>query len=178
MHKYFLPRRKFLWRLIQSLISFLIASKSLDQFSAKALAQKKPDETTNFTKDEFDIVESITSIIIPSDVNPGAREAHVAEYVVQVFQIQGSDTVSAVRSVLSAINKQSLDIFSAKYNSLNQQQQKMIVNFVASSPQLSYFWSQLRTLTVLRFYSLPVGYKPTGLPGPNVDKGGFPKKSC
>lgn len=173
-------RRDFFLKSSQYILAFSILVRGVERggASAEEVLYKSKHKGNAFTDDEFKIIKSIASIIIPTDINPGANETGVAEYLLQVFQQQGTQTVQAIKSVLEIINTQAKQLFFAPYNGLNQQQKEKLVGIIATTPQFAQFWRQIRTLTVLRFYSLPEGYKPAGLPGPNVDRGGFPFLGC
>lgn len=173
-------RRDFFFKLTQYFLTVSVLGRGIEQGLASAQTTFTLSQTnsTAFTGDEFKIIKSITSIIIPTDENPGANETGIAEYLLQVFQQQGTETVTAIKGALATINAQAQQFFAAAYNDLTQQQQAQLVEIIAKTPDYAPFWQPVRTLTVLRFYSLPEGYKPAGLPGPNVDRGGFPFLGC
>ncbi|MEH2361776.1 gluconate 2-dehydrogenase subunit 3 family protein [Nostoc sp.] len=180
MFKQGMNRREFFLKLSQYFLTFSVLGRGIEQglASARPTFTPRPNNSIAFTKDEFKIIKSITSIIIPTDENPGANETRIAEYVLEAFQERGTETVTAIKGALATINAQSQQFFAATYNNLTQQQQEKLVEIIAKTPDYASFWQPLRTLTVLRFYSLPEGYKPAGLPGPNVDRGGFPFLGC
>lgn len=177
-----LKRREFLWGLSQSTLAVLIFGRAshlvVASESESVLAQVSADTSNSFTQDEFNIIDSIINIILPTDNNPGARETGITEYMVQLFQNRGSEAVSTTKAALGQIDEQALKLFSVNYNTLNSNQQEQIVALVASEPNFRPFWRQLRNPAVLRFYSLPEGYQPVGQPGPNIDRGGFPALGC
>lgn len=173
-------RREFFLKLSQYFLTVSVLGRGIERglASAQTASNPIPISGTAFTNDEFNIIKSITSIIIPTDENPGANETGIAAYVLQVFQQRGTETVTSIQGALATINAQAQQFFSATYNDLTQQQKEQLVAIIAKAPEYAPFWVPLRTLTVLRFYSLPEGYKPAGLPGPNVDRGGFPLLGC
>jgi hypothetical protein len=173
-------RRDFFTQTGQWLLAISVMGRGiqLGGASARELIAQNSTTPTSFTRDEFEIIKSIASVIIPTDQTPGANEAGIAEYLAQFFQQQGTATVTAIKTVLNVINQQAQQLFGVAYNSLNLQQKQQLVQIIATNPVFAQFWGQFRGLTVLRFYSLPQGYLPAGLPGPNVDKGGFPFLGC
>lgn len=173
-------RRNFFLKVSQYLLAFCVLGRGVERgfASAEERLYKSMIQDNAFTDDEFKIIKSIASIIIPTDENPGANETGIAEYLLEVFQQQGPQTVEAAKAFLGIVNTQANQLFSAPYNGLNQAQKEKLVGIIATTPQFAPIWRQIRTLTVLRFYTLPEGYKPPGLPGPNVDRGGFPSVRC
>lgn len=173
-------RRNFFLKVSQYLLAFCVLGRGVERgfASAEERLYKSMVQDNAFTDDEFKIIKSIASIIIPTDENSGANETGIAEYLLEVFQQQGPQTVEAVKAFLGIVNTQANQLFAAPYNGLNQAQKEKLVGIIATTPQFAPIWRQIRTLTVLRFYTLPEGYKPPGLPGPNVDRGGFPSARC
>jgi hypothetical protein len=173
-------RRDFFLKLSQYLLTFFVIGRGVERglASAQVRVYQSTTKDNTFTDDEFKIIKSIASIIIPTDGNPGANEAGIAEYLVEVFQQQGTKTIEAIKAFLGIVNTQANQLFSASYNGLSQPQKEKLVGIIATTPQFAPIWRQIRALTVLRFYTLPEGYKPPGLPGPNVDRGGFPSVRC
>lgn len=173
-------RRIFFLKVSQYLLAFCVLGRGVERgfASAEERLYKSMAQNNAFTDDEFKIIKSIASIIIPTDGNPGANETGIAEYLLEVFQQQGTKTVEAIKAFLGIVNTQANQLFSAPYNRLSEPQKEKLVGIIATTPQFAPIWRQIRALTVLRFYSLPEGYKPPGLPGPNVDRGGFPSVGC
>ncbi|NEO47695.1 MAG: gluconate 2-dehydrogenase subunit 3 family protein [Moorea sp. SIO4A3] len=182
MPNYKLKRRDFIWKTSQLALSLLVIGRELKLVSSSAaeVIDKRVAVTTAsaLNRDQIDIIRSITSIMIPTDENPGAKEAGIAEYIAQVLQFQGTEAIQKTQHVLGFIDLRSMNLFGKPYNRLSEKKQKQIVDWLASDRKLAPFWTQLRTLTVLRFYSLPMGYQPLGLPGPSIDRGGIRNVSC
>lgn len=182
MPKYKLKRRDFLWKSTQLALGLSIIGRGVNLGTSSAAEVTDKVSAANISSglnsDQIDIIRSITSIMIPTDENPGAKEAGIAEYIAQILQFKGAEAMEQTKQVLGLINLRSMKLFGRPYNQLSEMNQKRIVDWLASDRRLAPFWTELRTLTVLRFYSLPVGYKPVGLPGPTIDRGGIPHGSC
>lgn len=182
MPKYELNRRDFIWKTSQLALGLLVIGRELKLVSSSAaeLIDKNVAETisSSLNPAQIDIIRSITSIMIPTDENPGAKEAGIAEYIAQVLQFQGTEAIQKTQQVLGLIDLRAMKLFGKPYNQLSETNQRQIVDWLAVDRQLAPFWTQLRTLTVLRFYSLPIGYKPLGLPGPSIDQADIPNVSC
>lgn len=182
MSKYKLKRRDFIWKASQLALSLSIIGREFKLVSSSAAEVINKRTVTNTSSslnaDQIDIIRSITSIIIPTDDNPGAKEGKIGEYIAQFLQFQRPEVIKRTQQALGLIEMRSMKLFSKSYNQLSQTKQKQIVDWLATDKQLAPFWIQLRTLSVLRFYSLPMGYKPVGLPGPTIDRGGILNVSC
>ncbi|NEP00103.1 MAG: gluconate 2-dehydrogenase subunit 3 family protein [Symploca sp. SIO2E9] len=182
MLKYKLKRRDFIWKASQLALGLSIIGREVKLLSSSAteVIDKSVAATISsaLNPEQINIIRSLTSIMIPTDENPGAKEAGIAEYIVQILQFQGTEAIQKTQQVLGFIDLRAMKLFGKPYNQLSETKQKQIVNWLATDRQLSPFWTQLRTMTVLRFYSLPIGYKPVGLPGPTIDQGGILNVSC
>ncbi len=182
MSKYKFKRREFIWKASQLALSLSIIGREFKLVSSSATEVVEKATVTNVSSslnaEQIDIIRSITSIMIPTDENPGAKEAKIAEYIAQYLKLQGPEAIKRTQQVLGFIELRAMKLFGKSYNQLSETKQKQIVDWLATDKQLAPFWTQLRTLSVLRFYSLPMGYKPVGLPGPTIDRGGIPNVNC
>lgn len=131
-----------------------------------AAHQFDPEETATMT--------AVIETIIPTDDTPGARETGTAMFVMMSIMSKGEATVSATKQALAGINALSLTYYGNALYLLSAAQKEDVTSHVASDVNYSQFWDGIRSLTVFHFYAHPQGYTPLGLPGPNIDDGGYP----
>lgn len=184
MSKYKLKRRDFFGKVLQLVLGMLVIDRGfyLGTSSTAEILDKTDSATIDsaLSSGQIDIIRSITGIIIPKDKNPGAKEAGIAEYIAQTLQFQRSEAIQQTKQVLDLIDLRAKKLFGKPYNQLSDANKNLMVDWLSSDRQMTPFWTKLRTMTVLRFYSLPLGYEPLGLPGPTIDQGGIPisRLSC
>ncbi|VAW81432.1 hypothetical protein MNBD_GAMMA12-2822 [hydrothermal vent metagenome] len=131
--------------------------------------------TAPLTTSEKNIISLIVTEIIPTETgSPGAADTASAFYVIGFIETQSLAVVEAIQEALNAVNLISLSTFGTDFISLSPENRKVVVSVIATFPDLSEFWVLVRTLTVLHYYAQAVGYKDIGLPGPNIDRGGYP----
>lgn len=121
-----------------------------------------------FNDEETQTLRMMTSDIIPTDDTPGASEAQIADFIAFVMSQYPAELQYQFRMGLGAVNQVATQIHGRPYPELGENQRHDVIRFLSTDPYLAPFWRTVRTLTVLRFYDLPVGYEPLGLPGPNV----------
>lgn len=129
----------------------------------------------SFTADEARMLVRLAETILPSDGTPGAKETGSGAFVVQSLQAEGVETVGAIQQALGALDGLAVANFGARFNSLPQAAVDALAGILAREPAFSPFWNGVRSLTVFHHYAMPAGYRSIGLPGPNIDRGGFPR---
>lgn len=139
-----------------------------------ARANERVLSTETFTEQERAIVTRLVEIIVPSDGLPGARETGTAGSVLFSLGEQDAVVLQGIRQAIAAVDAISVSFFGQPFVLLPSSAAEQVVQALSSSPELAPFWSSVRTLTVLDFYAQTPGYEPLGLPGPNIDRGGFP----
>ncbi len=168
-----LQRRQVLKALIATVLTPLL-SYPLAGMTA-AIIGPADAATALLTTPEKNIINLITAEIIPTQsASPGATETGSASYVIAFIQTQSLAVIEAIQEALNAVNLISLSTFGLDFISLAPANRNVVVNVISTFPDLSEFWSLVRTLTVLHYYSQEAGYNDIGMPGPNIDKGGYP----
>lgn len=157
----------------------LIKLLSTAAFSAPlALAAPDPGAPLYFDKDEYELLDTLTELIIPADDHsPGAHEAGVARFidksVAEAFLPE--DKVSW-RKGLAAVNMEAESMHSKPFLRLDKDQQVSVLRSISTSedgekrnaqnkgdgsekrsrsPQK--FWGQLKNTTVFAYYSSNIG---------------------
>jgi len=197
-----LTRRKFIGIITSfSVLSSLFPSNYL--LSVWALENKNPLKSQKLLKDKFKffspyqatVVEEVTSLIIPSDKSPGAREAGV------VFEIDNSISENKRLQTLYQKGIEWLD-FKAKelsgrgsYLDLNQDERIEILNIASSNKSSLYkeaniprvdrnttvgspFFNNLVRQTLDIFYTSDLGWKVVGYHGPPQWAGNLNYNKC
>lgn len=122
---------------------------------------------------ETKILAGIVAAIVPSDSTPGAADTDSVAFVANSIEARGALAVTAFKQALAAIDDIALQLHGTAFAQLPLSARHEVVAIVAAMPALAVFWYGVRTLTVLHFYAQPAGYRPIGLPGPNIDRGGY-----
>ena len=124
---------------------------------------------------EIAIVASIVEAIVPTDGTAGARETGSVVFVLATVQHYGEAAVAGTRQALLAVDQIAWAQYGRGFATLDASERDVIVGLIATEPSFAVFWDTVRSLTVLHFYAQPEGYRPLGLPGPNIDRGGYPQ---
>lgn len=197
-----LTRRKFIGIITSfSVLSSLFPSNYL--FSVWALENKNPSKSQKLLKDKFrffspyqaTVIEEVTSLIIPSDSSPGAREAGI------VFEIDNSISENKRLQTLYQKGIEWLD-FKAKeltgrdsYLDLNQDERIEILNIADQhrsslsgrgiSPAVdresligNQFFKDVVRRTIDIFYTSDLGWKVVGYHGPPQWAGNLNYNKC
>ena len=130
--------------------------------------------SARLTAAEMDILAAIVAAIVPSDSTPGAADTGSAAFVANSIAARGEAALMAFKQALAAVDGIALSLHGTAFAQLPAAARQEVVGIVAVTPALAPFWFGVRTLTVLHFYAQPAGYGPIGLPGPNIDHGGYP----
>lgn len=130
---------------------------------------------TPFGDAEIAILASIVEAIVPTDGTAGTRETGSAQFVLATVRGYGEAAIAGTRQALSAVDQIALAQYGRGFATLGASERDVIVGLIATEPAFAVFWDTVRSLTVLHFYAQPEGYRPLGLPGPNIDRGGYPQ---
>ena len=130
---------------------------------------------TPFGDAEIAILVSIVEAIVPTDGTAGARETGSAAFVLATVLGYGEAAVAGTRQALSAVDQIARTQYGRGFAMLGAPERDTIVGLIATESAFVVFWDTVRSLTVLHFYAQPAGYRPLGLPGPNIDRGGYPQ---
>lgn len=127
-----------------------------------------------FTPEEVETVRTLADHIVPSDATPGAADTATPQIVLAIVGDRPGEQVEAFKAGLAGVNAVARQMGGDTLPRLDREAAAAVVEHVATAPEFAPFWEFIRSLVVLTFYSLPEGYEPIGLPGPNIDEGGFP----
>lgn len=132
--------------------------------------------TPNAILDNNDIaiLRRIVEIIIPSGDTPGAHETNTLDFVVYNLRRQGDAAIIGVKQALAGVNQISINNFGQPFVLLFTNAARQVVGIISSQPLFALFWNSIRSLTVFHYYAQPAGYSAIGLPGPSIDRGGYP----
>jgi hypothetical protein len=150
------------------------ASRSLAHPADERLTSSVAASTNTFTEGEQAIITRLVETMLPSDATPGARETGSAVFVIGSLQQRNASVFASIQQGLAAVDGISLQQFGQGFAIISDVQAEQIMGLVATHPQLAPLWSAVRSLAVFHFYAQPIAYEPLGMPGPNIDKGGFP----
>ena len=136
---------------------------------------KLQSPSSSFSADEAQMLVRLAETILPSDATPGAQETGTGVFVVVSLQNEGVDTVGGIRQALAAVDQLALGQFGDNFNKLPQPAVDALAGVLSREPAFSLFWNGVRSLSVFHHFAMPAGYRTIGLPGPNIDRGGFPR---
>lgn len=132
-----------------------------------ALSQVKPThyQPQFFTPAEYDLVERLADIIIPSDSTPGAKEAGVAEFIDFMVAHTPEDQYP-FRMGLASLNAASEQVNGKSFLQLSEDQQTSLLTPLAFKDKTRpadgdgrRFFHLMRNYTVTGFYTSEIGYK-------------------
>jgi gluconate 2-dehydrogenase gamma chain len=134
--------------------------------AAGAQTVKPAKYTPQFcTAQEYRLVERLTELIIPSDGTPGAREAGVAEFV-DFMVAHDSGKQYKFRTGITWLNAHSERLLGHLFVELSEAQQISILEPLAYKAKYREgeedgreFFSSVKELTAMGFYSSEIGYK-------------------
>jgi hypothetical protein len=127
-----------------------------------------------FTPEEEATLRAIAGHIVPSDATPGAADTVAPQMVLDIISDRPADQIEGFKAGLAAVNAVARQMGGDVLARLDPAAAAAVIQHIANDPDFRLFWESTRSLIVLTFYSLPEGYEPIGLPGPNIDQGGFP----
>jgi gluconate 2-dehydrogenase gamma chain len=137
------------------------------------LAQIKPAvyRPVFFSPPEYELVDCLTDLIIPSDDTPGARDAGVSEFV-DLMVSRDPQLQRDFRAGLSWLNTRSHTNGGKAFVMLNPDQQTSLLeslayrkNFRAGDEPGQTFFNLVREYTVMGFYTSEIGLKQLDFPG-------------
>lgn len=118
-----------------------------------------------FTAAEYEMVERLAEIIIPSDQTPGAKEAGVAEFI-DFMVASDPDAQYGFRTGLTWLNAHSEQTAGKKFVDLSSQQQISLLEPLGFKNKARpgeedgrRFFSTMREYTVTGFYTSEIGFK-------------------
>ncbi len=124
-----------------------------------------------FTKPEYQMIERLTEIIIPSDGSPGAREAGVAEFV-DFLASTDDDVYHSLRFGLRWLDLYAQRRSGQSFLALSEDQQIGLLEplaykakFRAGEEEGQALFSEIRNHTIAGFYTSRIGMQELDAPG-------------
>lgn len=118
-----------------------------------------------FIASEYEMVERLTEIIIPTDATPGAKEAGVAEFI-DFMVANDPEHQYPFRMGLSWLNAHSERLFGPKFMQLSPAQQNSLLEPLGfknkerpGEEDGREFFNLIREFTVTGFYTSEIGFK-------------------
>ena len=137
-----------------------------------AQENKSPSYTPQFfTQPEYEMVERLSEMILPSDGSPGAREAGVSEFVdFMVFSDPGVQ--HRFRYGLTWLNTRSEELYGKTFAGLTADQQSDILRHLAykndyrpGEEEGRKFFKLIREYIIMGFYTSRIGLEQLDFPG-------------
>ncbi|MCU1292739.1 MAG: hypothetical protein JWP08_1589 [Bryobacterales bacterium] len=133
-------------------------------FATLQLPAAEPDKPLFFNRDEFNLLDRLTDLIIPTDDHsPGAHEAGVAKYIDwSTAHAVEPDAKSSWTKGLAEVDALSKELFNVRFLKASKDQQIEAMNRLsgakgkATEPQ-QHFWGQLKDTTAFVYYTSSVG---------------------
>jgi len=118
-----------------------------------------------FSASEYAMVERLTELIIPSDGSPGAKEAGVAEFV-DFMVAHDTEKQYPMRLGIAWLKAHCENLFGKPFLALSEAQQLSVLEPLAYKAKYREgeedgrkFFSAIKELTVMGFYTTEIGYK-------------------
>jgi gluconate 2-dehydrogenase gamma chain len=142
-----------------------------------AAASKAP---VSLTSAEWTTLEAMTARLIPTDHQPGAREAECVNFIDKALANEESAALSLYRQGLAALDRASQARAGKPFAQLTEPEQDAVLVAVATGPSAEFF-ETARVHTLIGFLADPkyggnrdlAGWKVAGYPGPRHHQGGY-----
>ncbi|HEX7798630.1 MAG TPA: gluconate 2-dehydrogenase subunit 3 family protein [Vicinamibacterales bacterium] len=162
-------RRQFLIQSVAGLGGAWVAANYAGIMEAQAFVQQatssgQPIKLAFFTEAQAAEVDAMAAQIIPSDATPGAREAHVINFIDRALVTFEKNQQQAYVKGLQDLDAQTKTLFpgAARFSALTSEQQIQVLTAMEKTP----FFNLVRTHTVTGFFASPIH-------GGNYDKVGW-----
>jgi gluconate 2-dehydrogenase gamma chain len=159
-------------------------------FPRAARAAAASSEPAVLTPGPWQTLEAITARIIPTDSEPGAREAGCVNFIDKALANEESGARPLYAAGLAATDDAALASFGRRFAELTPVEQDALLarlesgnasGWPAEAPASSDFFAAVRAHTVIGFLADPkyggnrdfAGWKLTGYPGPRHRRGGY-----
>jgi hypothetical protein len=135
-----------------------------DAFVQQAARSGRPMTFAFFTPEQAAEIETMAAQIIPTDATPGAREAHVINFIDRALTTFEKDRQQEYRDGLKALETQTRTTVpsATRFSALTSAQQIQVLTAMERTP----FFNLVRTHTVTGFFAHPSH-------GGNADKIGW-----
>lgn len=168
---------------------FVLSLHTSRPAAAKAAAESATPVL--LTPDEWKTLEAVTARIIPTDHQPGAREANCVNFIDKAIANEDAAALPLYKGGLAALDGVAQARFGADFVSLSEEEQDAILSDLekdkasewAIGAQLpaSLFFETVRIHTLVGFLADPsyggnydfAGWRVAGYPGPRHRRGGF-----
>ena len=162
-------RRQFLIESVAGLGGAWVAANYAGILEAQAYVQQaasagQPIKLAFFTEAQAAEVEAMAAQIIPTDGTPGAREAHVLNFIDRALVTFEKDQQQSYVKGLAELDAQTKKLFpsATKFSALASDQQIQVLTAMEKTP----FFNLVRTHTVTGFFASPIH-------GGNYNKAGW-----
>ena len=152
-------RRQFLIESVAGLGGAWVAANYAGIIEAQAYVQQaanagQPIKLAFFTEAQAAEVEAMAAQIIPTDGTPGAREAHVVNFIDRALVTFEKDQQQAYVKGLQELDAQTKKLFpsATKFSALSPDQQTQVLTAMEKTP----FFNLVRTHTVTGFFASPI----------------------
>ena len=131
--------------------------------AAAALPAEAQSKPRFFTAAEYETIDKLTEIIIPTDAqSPGAHAANVRFYIDTILLYANAGQQATWRKGLSAVNTYSKKEHAAEFNSLPAASQMKVMEAMAANEKapksdIERFFGPLKALTIEAFSLSEVG---------------------
>jgi gluconate 2-dehydrogenase gamma chain len=162
-------RRQFLIESVAGLGGAWVAANYAGIMEAQAFVQQaansgQPITLAFFTEAQAAEVGAMAAQIIPSDATPGAREAHVINFIDRALVTFEKNQQQAYVKGLQDLDAQTKTLFAdaPRFSALTSEQQIQVLTSMEKTP----FFNLVRTHTVTGFFASPIH-------GGNFNKAGW-----
>jgi gluconate 2-dehydrogenase gamma chain len=152
-------RRQFLIQSVAGLGGAWVAANYAGIMEAQAFVQQaassgQPIKLAFLTEAQAAEVDAMAAQIIPSDATPGAREAHVINFIDRALVTFEKNQQQAYVKGLQDLDAQTKTLFpnAARFSALTAEQQIQVLTAMEKTP----FFNLVRTHTVTGFFASPI----------------------
>ena len=117
-----------------------------------------------FRPPEYELIATLTELIIPSDDTPGAREAGVSEFV-DFMVLHDTEQQTPMRTGIAWLDDHARQHYGADFTRISPAQQVVLLEplayqarYQAGAEPGQELFRRLKELTVMGFYSSRIGY--------------------
>jgi gluconate 2-dehydrogenase gamma chain len=182
-----MSRREFLERTVQGSALLWVSQGLARPLAARAASQSKVHTALSAT--EWEAVEAIAARILPTDEDPGSREAGCVNFIDKALANEDAMILPLYQMSLAALEGHCQVAFENSFAGLSEGQQDKVLSQVESGKISGWpqgpirpeaFFATVRFHTLVGFVANPsyggnqdyVGWKVMGFPGPRHHLGG------
>ncbi len=182
-----MSRREFLERTVQGSALLWVSQGLARPLAARAASQSQEPAALSAT--EWKAVDAIAARILPTDQDPGAREAGCVNFIDKALANEDAMILPLYQMSLAALEGHCQAVFKNTFAGLSEEQQDKVLTQVESGQISDWprgpirpraFFATVRFHTLVGFAANPsyggnqdyVGWKVMGFPGPRHQLGG------